>query len=307
MVTRRHFMEGAALFGAAALWPIRALAKPNPLADLAYPDLSTLSPPPKNFSSNHNYYIYGGGQPIRGLVVTIEATEDMVSPIGLNMQLNCYSPAGANNIYQQYCMGFDPKHETRLGWSNECFPSKDYRWRLHTRFNRPCGGTNPTEDTCKGDLFNMHGVVGFFPAMTNRLPAGAKLIYELVDKPDGTIIGATYSFVNAQGKKTSTGQQLIATFSLDGVNRHVDADGCAPILALQMNIVGLNNGAHATLGSGAGSIVYQATTPLTALGQQPSGIASHDIFTAESSNIVYAQLGTPAQQKIVQKFRVSGS
>jgi len=47
----------------------------------------------------------------------------------------------------------------------------------------------------------------------------------------------------------------------------------------------------------------KAATVLTAEGKQPSGTASHGGFTAETSNIKYAELAAPPKQKFVQKFR----
>ena len=280
-LSRRGFVHGAGLMAAGALAPYAADA-----ANDAGKEPDELAPPPPNFSSNHNYIVYGGGQPIRGFIVTIEVAEDIDAPTGLNLQLNCYSPAGA---------------------SNENFPSREYRWVLHNRHGLPCRVPDPTEQTCKGDIFNMHGVVGFFPRITNRLPAGAKLIWELIDNGDGAIVGVQYSFVNPQGKKTATGPQLIKTFKLDGGMANVDADAVAPIYALQMNIVGLNNGARAQLGSGAGSITYQAAGTLTPLTKEPPDLAARNTFTAETSNIKYQQVGALPQQKIIQNFRVAAS
>ena len=299
-LSRRGFVRGAGLMAAGALAPHTAAA-----ANDAGKEPAELAPPPQNFSSNHNYILYGGGQPIRGLTVTIDVAEEIDAPTGLNLQLNCYSPTGANCVYQQYCMGIDPKYVTRLGWSNENFPSREYRWVLHNRNGLTCRVSDPTEQTCKGDIFNMHGVVGFFPRITNRLPAGAKLIWELIDNGDGAIVGAQYTFVNPQGKKTATGPQLIKTFKLDGGMANVDADAVAPIYALQMNIVGLNNGAHAELGAGAGSITYQAAGALTPLAKEPPDLAARNTFTAETSNIKYQQVGAMPQQKIIQEFRVA--
>jgi hypothetical protein len=297
-LSRRGFVRSAGLMTAGALAPFAAAAA-------RAGNEGSIAPPPPNFNSNHNYFMYGDGRPIRGLTVTIDIAEDVAAPTGLNMQLNAYSPAGATCVYQQYCMGIDPKFETRLGWSNENFPSKEYRWLLHNRYRLPCHAPDPTEQTCKGDIFNMHGVVGFFPRITNRLPVRAKFIWELINNADGAIVGAQYSFVNPQGKKTSTGPQLIKTFKLEGGAANIDADAVVPIHAFQMNIVGLNNGAHAELGSGAGSITYQATDVLMPLGKQPPNVAAQGVFTAESSNIKYDQVSAQQQQKIVQNFHVA--
>ena len=43
----------------------------------------------------------------------------------------------------------------------------------------------------------------------------AELVWELIDNGDGAIVGAQYSFVNPQGKKTTTGPQLIKTVKLE--------------------------------------------------------------------------------------------
>jgi hypothetical protein len=50
------------------------------------------------------------------------------------------------------------------------------------------------------------------------------------------------------------------------MHRLAGPEGVAPILAFQMNLVGLVSGLHATLPSGAGRITYEATTTLTAEG-----------------------------------------
>ena len=82
----------------------------------------------------------------------------------------------------------------------------------------------------------------------------------------------------------------------------------SPILAFQMNMVGAGNGAHTDLTSGAGTITYEATTPLTPEGKPPVPPAeTHTVFTEETSNVLYAELATGARQKIVQRFRAPTS
>ncbi len=306
MLERRRFLQGLGVMLAGSVIPATGFADALPGAANTSADPSSgLAPPPKHFSSNHNYFLYAGGAPIQGLTVTIEVTADMVSPTGLNLQLNAYSPAGANCTWQQYCMGMSPKHETRLGWSNENFPSADFRWKLHNTVGSPCGVPAPTEKTCKGDIFNHNtGEVGIFPSMTNRIPAGSRIIWELISGASGEILGATYSFVDPKGHKGSSGPQLISSFDIHGTHVPVGADALAPILTFQLNIVGLNNGAHATLSSGAGRIIYEATTPLTAEGKQPAGTSGKGVFTEESSNIVYQPVPAGAATKIVQPFAI---
>lgn len=291
MLQRRDFIRGAGLVAVVgAFAPLRVFA-------------GDIAKPPADFASNHNYYIYGGGQPIRGLKVTIDVTEDVIAPTGLNMQLNAYSPKDANCVYQQFCMGMSPKHENRLGWSNENFPSPDWRMTLYNEHHHNCGQVaNPTPATCKGDIFNVNtGEVAVSPAMTNRLPAGCQLTWELFSGPEGSVIGSQYSF-SFDGKTGSSGRQMIDKFPFDGFSDTVGPKSMAPILAFQMNIVGLNGGAHAQLGGGAGSITYEATTPLEPRGTAPEGLAAAKTNTGETSNVTYAKLRAGPSQRIVQGF-----
>lgn len=291
MLARRQIVGGFGLLAAASLMPKTLWAGDG------------LAPPPDSFSSNINYFIYGGGQPIVGLKVTIEVSDDVIAPTGLNMQLNGNSPFNARCVYQQYCMGMDPNHETRLGWSNENFPSPEWRMALYNQHHHNCHVTDPQPGTCTGDIFNMNtGQVGVFPAMTNRLPAGCKLIWELINGPDGSVIGASYSYAHG-GKTTSTGPQMIDTFPFDGFSDKVGPKSMAPILAFQMNMVGLNNSARTHVKEGgAGTITYEAATPLEPRGSAPPGIAASNKVTGESSNITYAQLAAGPKQRIVQGF-----
>ncbi len=66
-------------------------------------------PPSAGLKSNHNYYLYNDGKPIRDLVVTVEITKDVVcDDIGFHVQLNANSPLDAQTNWQQYVMGFHP-------------------------------------------------------------------------------------------------------------------------------------------------------------------------------------------------------
>jgi len=263
-----------------------------------------MATPPADFSSNHNYYISGGGQPIRGLKVTLEFSETLNAPTGINMQLNAYGAEGDNAVYQQYCMGLSPKDPSELGWSNENFPSPDWRWTLHGRGVHDCGKADatPSEQNCKGDIFNVNtNKVGDFPAMDNQVPARSKLTWELLDGPDGKIVGAIYS-CESGGVSHSSHKQMIDTFPYNGFSKTVGLDSMSPILAFQMNIVALNGGRTAHFNGGAGRIIYEAQTPLTALGTAPDGISASRTNTGEKSNVTYANLPAAPSQRLVQGF-----
>jgi hypothetical protein len=72
-------------------------------------------PAPKDgLGSNHNYYLYNDGKPIRGLVVTVELTRDVVcDAIGFHVQLNAGSPTDSHTNWQQYVMGFHPNYKSQ--------------------------------------------------------------------------------------------------------------------------------------------------------------------------------------------------
>jgi hypothetical protein len=330
MIKRRDFMTGVGLVVANSVVPFAALAgaataiaeagipvpSANLPADLRFSDLANLASPPHKFDSNHNYFIYGGGQPIRGLVVTIEVTEDIVAPIGMSFQLNAYSPANARTVYQQYSTGVDPGASSHLteaarklyiNWSIDNWPSKDYRWSLRQRHLKPCdSATETSEKTCTGDLVNVRGPLGVFQSQPDRVPKGYKIRHELLyDSSDqsGAVIGVHFSVTDDRGRVTNTDPKYIRSTNFDRTKRQTEARAMVPILALQLNAVGLSNGHYMHITSGAGTITYEATTPLTAEGSQPSTMAAQRVFTKESSNIRYALLGTGSSSKIVQKFR----
>jgi|GEM_PF-4898102 len=232
--------------------------------------------------SNHNYIMYGGGKPILGLVVTIEPTEDLVALDGMSMQLNCYSPAGAVCVYQQYVTGLDRLSKSKklhVGSSIENFPSDAYRKHLHLAIGLHA----------KGDLFNEHFHFGKFPGPGARIPAGWKLKWELFNDPNdpndpsGAITGARYSVITDKGEVQTSGRQMIRRFKFSNTSVPVAAESMAPIFAFEMNMVGGNNGQFRYV-TGAGTITYEAPT-LTPLGKSPAGLAVGGTHTAEKSNI----------------------
>ena len=294
MAKRREFIQSVGAAGIGSLLPIGVLAGgPGPVA--------LVVPPPKNFSSNHNYFIYAGGNPMTDVVVTVETTEEILALNGMSMQLNCYSPANADCVWQQYVTGFGPTTSSTLsiGASIENFPSKAYRAHLHETI-----GLHP-----KGDIISEHlGHFGTFPGPSDRIPAGYKIKYELLtDQSSGAVIGAQFSVTDEQGRTKSTGPHYLRTLNFDGTSTRVTPSAMAPVLALQMNLVGISGGRYMLLNSGAGTITYEAAVPLTPQGRQPSTTASQGVFTAERSNVTYGELrnGMLPVRKIVQTFQAS--
>ena len=150
MVDRRTFLQGAGALAAPAIWPAAPSIWPAAaLADDAPKPAGLVPPRDGGLQGNVNYFIGADGKPIRGLVVTIEVTEDIVAPNGMGMQLNAYSPKGSNSNWQQYVTAFgSPKVPTfEIGSGIENWPTKDYAQTLLARDLVPLGN----------NIFNFHG------------------------------------------------------------------------------------------------------------------------------------------------------
>jgi hypothetical protein len=227
-------------------------------------------------------------------------TQDIIAPQGMGMQLNAYSPSSADCVYQQYITSFNAKSpKLQINWQLESWPSTSYRNYLHKTFNQR-----------KGNIFNEHGAyLGPFPTPSYRIPAGYKIIYKLLydpNDPSSAIIGANYTVGNERVRKSS-GPQFIRNYKIWSTNALVPRSAMAPILALQLNLVGVTNGEYMTISSGGGTITYEAAAPLTAEGTQPTTVAAKGVFTQEASNIVYAAVPARPNRKIVQTFGVPQS
>jgi hypothetical protein len=301
MIGRRVFVQGAGWLALQALAPGGArAADPNPAPTPA----AEREPSPDALGSNHNYYLYGGGRPIRGIVVTIDVTEEIFAPEGLGMQLNGYGPQGAGCIWQQYVVGVnhEPTGPLTLGWSIENWPSKELREKLVR--------TAHLKD--EGDLFNVHagdvGALPTFAAPARRVPAGYRIRWELLtdaNDPDGLIIGAIYSITDNHGHTWSSGPRKILDFKYSHTNVRVTREALAALTAFDLNMVGTNGGRYMFIESGAGTITYEALTPMTPEFQQPKTVSAQNIFTAEMSNFRYGELDHAPSRKFVQTFRAA--
>jgi hypothetical protein len=129
------------------------------------------------------------------------------------------------------------------------------------------------------------------------LPAGYKLQISLQNDISGNINKATYVIIDDKGNTQANVTRSLLSES------GVTAADLAPIIAFELNLVGPINGESAVLSSGAGTIVYAASVPLTVLSQEPS-CAESGYITAETANSVYGVLPAGPSNTFTQTFDV---
>lgn len=121
----------------------------------------------------------------------------------------------------------------------------------------------------------------------------------LLQQYDDSIAGATYIVTDNDGQVRADVTKILTGIS--SVNPAVDL---SPINAFQLDLVGPDNGGSSVLSSGAGTIVYEASTPLIVLPYEPSCIDG-GFVTCEMANSVYGLLPTGASTTFTQSFNVT--
>lgn len=252
---------------------VRSHAAPSPLL-------------PPDWAGNSNYDLYGGltssGKyiPLLNLVVTIDVTQDIVGTPPFNFQLNAYSPHNEIDGWQQYGISMAPGG-TQLNSFAE---------------NWPLSGNN---------LFNIepNGFVNI-PNQTT-IPAGYQIVIKLTYTNDGTgnVNGSVVTVFDQNG--ANLGSQTISLIGqpLAAGGTITEAD-LAPIIAFQLDLVAWANSEVTVLTSGAGTIGYSSSTPMTAQSSEPTD-AESDYITAETANSTYGVLFSGASNFFIQTFGVS--
>jgi hypothetical protein len=119
---------------------------------------------------------------------------------------------------------------------------------------------------------------------------------------DWSVIGATFVVMDEQGRTLSNAPVLLQSLTPPSVVHPILGEQLSPISTFQLNIVGPGNRETAILSSGAGTIVYEASTPLTALGSEPACAELQGRSTGEIANTVYGLLPTGSSNTFTQTF-----
>jgi hypothetical protein len=120
----------------------------------------------------------------------------------------------------------------------------------------------------------------------------------LLQQYDDRIISASYTVTDSQGKTRASVTKDLA--AIPGVT----PQELAPVTAFELNLVGPANSESSVLSSGAGTITYAASTPLTVLSSEPACTESGYV-TAETANTVYGLLAAGPAGTITQTFTVT--
>ena len=249
--------------------------------DLSGP--ATVPAPSGGFRGNVNYFLDDNGNALKGVSVTLNFTIDFVSSAnGYSFQLNGYSTEGTSitTEWQQFVIYASPN-------------SKQLWARIDT-----WSGTQLTDELNRID-------VALATLPDTKIPASYSLNITLTYTNDGTgtITGANYSVTDNNGKSLGTASIGIVGQTLRTTNQPATAANLAPLAALTMNIGGDYGGADATLKTGAGTIVYQATNFLGAASSEPS-YTDFDDGTEEDANITFGPLANVTSQTVSQSFSV---
>ena len=258
----------------------------------------------KGLTSNNNYFLFGGYDQATGyvalneVVVTITIAEDLIGNPPCSFQLNCWSPKPNKQEQRSDGNNYDVWQQYGFGWpgSGDQFQSFAENWPENNP-NLPAG------------LFNLTSP-NFWTVSDNgqKIPAGTviTIILNQLSGETGPISGC---FVVAANGSNAASQQInIIGSQLAGANAGVATSKVlAPIVALQMNVVAWGTPAGqpsptTKFTSGAGTIEYFSSTPLSVLSTVPTDVAAPSTITGETSNCAYGTLPQGESKLFVQSF-----
>ena len=235
--------------------------------------------PNLGLSGQSNYILSSNCNPLIGITVTINVTEDIACSEGFSFQLNAVSPASISAqqfAEQQYVIAFEGNN---LSWSINSFLP-----------------TDPPNDPS----FQPHGPLASLSS--SEIPAGYQLSISLQSDSNGAggnITAATFVVIDSQGN-------TLPNYPVDLEKYGAAASELAPIISFQLNLVGPGNSENVTLSSGAGSIVYEASSALTVANSWPvCNDMIHSGGTEENANSTYGMMSPGPSSMVSQPFGIS--
>lgn len=233
--------------------------------------------PAAGLGSNSNYFLYSPSQGVNscnhllGVSVHIIVDTDITGTSGFGFQLNAYSAGGESVGAQQYVVLLDHRDSPP---SLSCIVNN---W------------------SSKSDwvIFTEEWLANL-PSST--LPAGYQIIMTLLNDAVDNITGATFVVIDNHGN--TVGNHTIS------LTDQLPAQDLAPIVAFQLNVVGDIGGATTILSSGAGTMTYTASNPMSVLNTEPPCV-DWTYKTGEAANSMYSLLPDTPSHSFTQSFGLS--
>ena len=248
-------------------------------------------PPSGGLAGNSNYCMWGDGQPLLGVSVTVDVTQELVGNIGFSIQLNAYSPSGSYSAWQQYNIIFETSDGVPGGGAAGTLYAQIEPWPVTT--------AGLGKDTTGSDLINKWYTMASLPG--SGIPAGYKLTISL-GYTGNNVSSATFIAIDNTGKTIYNNTIQLVGLPLDITTGAVaTTNDLAPIIAFVVGIVGPTSGEQALMLSGAGTIWYESETPLIALNVLAPKI-DLDWVTVENMNSVYGEVQADAGTTLAQSF-----
>jgi hypothetical protein len=135
------------------------------------------------------------------------------------------------------------------------------------------------------------------------IPAGTRIVIKLSYDANGNVDGTVVTVYDGEGAEL--GSQTISLLGqpLTAGGTITEAD-LAPIVAIQVDIVGWASAAATAFTSGLGTISYHSSTPMTARYWEPTDAGSTHV-SAETANSTYGLLAPGPSSRLVQTFGIS--
>jgi hypothetical protein len=262
-------------------------------------EVPQVAAPSGGLGSWSNYFLCGGDTasgdyiPLQDVGIEITITEDLVGSPPLSFQLNALSPEKKKSpqfldAWQQYGISMIPGTTKLNSFANN--------WSVAGLAANP-----------KYSLFNVEPNGFVTLANQTTIPKGSIITISLNPLPPTPgVVGGTYvGFATNYGAQPLSqlidivGQPL--TTPSGGVATYKDL---APIVAMQLVLVGWAGRADTIFSSGAGTIRYYSSTPMTVLSAKPTDTET-DTVTGETSNSTYGTLPSGKSSIFVQSFNIS--
>ncbi len=255
--------------------------------------------PPGGLVGNSNYAYANGGNPITGISVTIEITDDVNllydsggdltsnTQTGYGFQLNCISPTTDPTFWQQYMFVV-------------------FKNTLNAVINNWSPGFS-SGSLQEIDLIDTYNGTQLKQLSGYTLPKGYTLTITLNTNPQNDVLSVTFSGSDENGVPFGPPlTQTLTSLTDQQTGNNVQTSDLSPVYVIGCYLVGPDNSEKATLQSGAGKITIKSNG-MTVYPNYASVPASFNVpvwGTIENSNAVYSEVPTGSNTTFVQTFSV---